>query len=73
MTDKHEAGLKPCPACGKPTGELKNTIGARFPFSVQCGGCGWSTAAVKLESIAVKLWNQAKLQMGAKKNARSTK
>jgi hypothetical protein len=28
--------------------------------SVQCRPCGWSTDAVKLEAVAVKLWNEAK-------------
>jgi len=61
-----ESALKPCPACSKPAGELKSTTGARFPYHVQCRACGWSTDAVRLESVAVKLWNGAKLQMGPK-------
>lgn len=52
--------LKACPACGKKQGEVVESSGARFPFSVQCRACGWSTASVKLRAIAVKLWNEAK-------------
>jgi Restriction alleviation protein Lar len=52
--------LRPCPACGKAAGELRETKAARFPFRVQCRACGWSTDAVKLEAVAVKLWNEAK-------------
>jgi hypothetical protein len=58
--------LKPCPACGKRAGELKHTIAARFPYSVQCKACGWSTDAVRLEGVAVKLWNTAKKPKTAK-------
>jgi hypothetical protein len=32
----------------------------RLPFRVQCRACGWSTDAVKLEAVAVKLWNGSK-------------
>jgi hypothetical protein len=52
--------LKACPACGKQAGELIESKAARFPFRVQCRACGWSTDAVKLEAVAVKLWNEAK-------------
>jgi hypothetical protein len=33
---------------------------------VQCRACGWSTDAVKLEAVAVKLWNEAKRESKAK-------
>jgi hypothetical protein len=59
--------LKPCPACGKGGGALIETKAARFPFRVQCRACGWSTDAVKLEAVAVKLWNEAKKPGKAKK------
>jgi len=53
--------LKPCPNCGKRAGELKKSeLGSRFPYYVKCNGCEWSTSLVRLESIAVKLWNEAK-------------
>jgi hypothetical protein len=52
--------LKPCPACGKAAGELVETQPARFPFRVQCRACSWSTDAVKLGAVGVKLWNEAK-------------
>ena len=52
--------LKSCPACGKTAGEMIETKAARFPFRAQCGACGWSTDSVKLEAVAVKLWNEAK-------------
>jgi ssDNA-binding Zn-finger/Zn-ribbon topoisomerase 1 len=53
--------LKPCPNCGKQAGELrKNEWGGRFPYRVQCGACGWTTNSVRLASVAVKLWNDAK-------------
>ena len=52
--------LKPCSACGKAAGELTEEKLLRFPFRVQCHACGWSTDAVKLEAVAVKLWNEAK-------------
>jgi restriction alleviation protein Lar len=58
--------LKACPACGKQAGELVETQPARFPFRVQCRACGWSTDAVKLEAVAVKLWNEAKRESKAK-------
>jgi uncharacterized Zn finger protein len=62
--------LKPCPACGKAAGELIETTAARFPFRVQCRACGWSTDAVKLEAVAVKLWNEAKREGKAKARPR---
>ena len=52
--------LKPCPACGKRAGELIENKPARFPYRVQCRACGWSTDAVKLATVAAKLWNDAK-------------
>ena len=52
--------LKPCPACGAKKGELVEAAGARFPFHVKCGACGWVTDSVKLLGIAEKLWNEAK-------------
>jgi hypothetical protein len=52
--------LKACPACGKQAGELIEEKASRFPFRVTCGTCGWTTDAVKLEAVAVKLWNEAK-------------
>jgi hypothetical protein len=39
---------------------------ARFPFRVQCRACGYSTDAVKLASVAAKLWNEAKREGKAK-------
>lgn len=54
--------LKGCPACGKDEGKLINRTGARFPFAVTCGACGWSTEHVKLQGVAEKLWNEAKKQ-----------
>lgn len=59
--------LKPCPSCGKRAGEPQRTIAARFPYSVQCKACGWSTDAVRLEGVAVKLWNEAKKPAPTKK------
>jgi len=41
-------------------GELIDSKPARFPFRVQCRACGYSTDAVKLASVAAKLWNEAK-------------
>jgi hypothetical protein len=61
--------LRPCPACGKAAGELIESKAARFPFRVQCRTCGWSTDAVKLGAVAVKLWNEAKRE--GKANAHS--
>jgi hypothetical protein len=52
--------LKACPACGKQAGKLIENEAVRLPFRVQCRACGWSTDAVKLEAVAVKLWNEAK-------------
>jgi hypothetical protein len=52
--------LNSCPACGKKGGEIVNREGSRFPFSVQCRACGWTTDFVKLPGIAAKLWNEAK-------------
>jgi uncharacterized Zn finger protein len=51
---------KPCPACGKQAGELIEEKASRFPFRVTCRACGYTTDAVKLEAVAVKLWNEAK-------------
>ena len=39
---------------------------SRFPFRVQCGACGYTTNAVKLAAVAVKLWNEAKGEGKAK-------
>jgi hypothetical protein len=58
--------LKACPACGKQAGELIEEKAARFPFRVQCRACSWSTDSVKLEAVAVKLWNEAKRESKAK-------
>jgi uncharacterized Zn finger protein len=52
--------LKACPACGKKQGEVVENHGARFPFTVHCRACGWSTPSVKLRVIAEKLWNEAR-------------
>jgi ribosomal protein S27AE len=52
--------LKTCPACGKQAGEVIEEKASRFPFRVSCGACGWTTDAVKLEAVAVKLWNESK-------------
>jgi uncharacterized Zn finger protein len=52
--------LKACPACGKQAGELIEEKASRFLFRVKCGACGWMTDSVKLEAVAVKLWNEAK-------------
>jgi hypothetical protein len=52
--------LNACPACGKQAGELIENKSARFAFRVQRRACGWMTDAVKLEAVAVKLWNEAK-------------
>jgi ssDNA-binding Zn-finger/Zn-ribbon topoisomerase 1 len=59
--------LGPCPNCGKRAGELKESeLGSRFPFYVKCNACGWSTSMVRLESVAVKVWNEAKAPKSAK-------
>jgi hypothetical protein len=58
--------LRTCPACGKQAGELVEEKAARFPFRVQCRACGSSTDSVKLEAVAVKLWNEAKREGKAK-------
>ena len=58
--------LKPCPACGKQAGKLIENKGARFPFRVRCGACGWMTDAVKLGAVAVKLWDEAKRESKAR-------
>jgi hypothetical protein len=58
--------LKACPACGKQTGKLIENKSARFPFRVQCGACGWTTDAVKLGAVAVKLWNESKRESKAR-------
>ena len=52
--------LKACPACGKKQGKVVERRGARFPFYVHCGACGWITESVKLRGVAEKLWNEAK-------------
>jgi hypothetical protein len=41
-------------------GELIENKTSRFPFLVQCSACGWMIDQVKLEAVAVKLWNEAK-------------
>jgi hypothetical protein len=64
--------LKACPACGKQAGELIEEKASRFPFRVQCRACGWSTDAVKLEAVAVKLWNESKRE-GRLERGRSEK
>jgi hypothetical protein len=58
--------LKPCPACGKQAGELIENKAARFAFRVQCRACGWTTDQVKIEPVAVKLWNEAKRESNAR-------
>ena len=62
MTDRRTIGdLKPCPACGKVAGEVKKSeLGSRFPHYAKCGACSFSTDLVRLESVALKLWNEAK-------------
>jgi len=52
--------LNPCPRCGKRAGELVQRPESRFRWRVICGACAWSTGGVKLEALAVKLWNEAK-------------
>jgi uncharacterized Zn finger protein len=52
--------LKACPNCGKKEGKLVERRGARFPFYVHCGACGWATESVKIRGVAEKLWNEAK-------------
>ena len=54
------APLAACPACGKQAGELLEDKTSRFPFQVKCGACGWMTDSMKLATVAVKLWNEAK-------------
>ena len=62
-----KADLKPCPNCGKRAGVVvKSEIPTKFPYLVRCNACGFTTGMVRLESIAVKLWNDAKLPKGAK-------
>ena len=51
--------LKACPRCGKKEGKIVHRPGAKFPYYVTCSTCGWSTEFVKLEPVAVKLWNGA--------------
>lgn len=59
--------LKPCPNCGKRAGELKKSeLPSRFPFYVKCNACGWSTDLVRLQTVAVTLWNEAKPSKGTK-------
>ena len=58
--------LKACPACGKQAGEPIEEKASRFPFRMQCGACGYTTGAVKLEAVAVKLWNEAKRESKAR-------
>lgn len=53
--------LKPCPNCGKKTGQLKKSeLPSRFPWRVECGGCGFATEFVRLPGVASKLWNEVK-------------
>ena len=66
--------LKPCPNCGKKAGELKKSeLGSRFPFYVKCNACGWSTSMVRLESVALKMWNEAKVKAGKGAKGRGAK
>jgi ssDNA-binding Zn-finger/Zn-ribbon topoisomerase 1 len=59
--------LKRCPNCGKPAGEVrKGDTPSRFPFRVECTACDWRTDPVRLENVAVKLWNETKLPKAAK-------
>ena len=58
--------LKACPACGKQAGELIEEKALRFPYRVQCRACNWSTDAVKLEAVGVKVWNEAKRESKAR-------
>jgi len=61
MSTAHKPhNLKPCASCGKRTGELKITPGAKFPYHIQCSACGFSTEPVKLPGIAVARWTAAK-------------
>jgi hypothetical protein len=62
----NKESLKPCPACGEQAGELIEDKGARFPFRAQCRACGWSTDAVKLATVAAKLWNETEREKKAK-------
>jgi ribosomal protein S27AE len=57
--------LKACPACGKNAGVLLEKKTSRFPFWVMCGDCGWMSDLVKLEAVAVKLWNETKRESKA--------
>ena len=58
--------LKACPGCGKRAGKLIENKDVRFPFRVQCGACGCMTDGVKLEPVAVKLWNESKRESKAR-------
>jgi hypothetical protein len=58
--------LKPCPACRERKGELVEGESARFPYRVKCAACGYSTEFVKLQGVAVRLWNEAKPQRKGK-------
>ena len=59
-------GAEALPRMRQGGGRADREQAARFPFRVQCRGCGWSTDAVKLEAVAVKLWNETKRQSKAK-------
>ena len=52
-------------------GKLIEEKASRFPFRVTCGACGWSTDAVTLGTVAVKVWNEAKREGKAKAKAKA--
>jgi transcription elongation factor Elf1 len=54
--------LKPCPQCRKKTGMAVELSVGRFRHAVTCTACGWSTAYVRAQGVAEKLWNEAKLK-----------
>jgi hypothetical protein len=53
--------LGPCPRCGKREGEIHEADAGRFRYFTLCRACSWSTDHARLKSVAVKLWNEAKL------------
>ena len=70
MNEATDIELDACPSCGARKGVLQKNDGSRFPYTVHCRACGWSTNAVTLEGVAVKLWNQAK-RKGKRKGERT--
>ena len=61
--------LGPCPQCGKLDGTLSEGAG-RFPFTVRCRACGWTTGPARIKIVAEKLWNEAKPAKAAKEKGR---